>query len=195
MGEIMITYKGRKLRPWADLTLRLIACILVISICAYMGKQYRISLAEEYFKKHGIPELPESRLKTIDDLPKIDKNDAETLYFEPTEALTEDKEYNDNLLYLGSFKLTSYCDCYECQEEWVGTTALGVSPQENWTIAVDPSIIPLGSYVWINGNQYRAEDVGGAIKNNHIDIFVGSHEESYSSAYNGYADVYMEVIN
>lgn len=112
-----------------------------------------------------------------------------------SELVIEDESEGDesNLVYLGEFQLTGYCDCPICQEEWVGTTALGVAPQENWTIAVDPDVIPLGSYVYINGTKYCAEDVGGMINDNHIDIFCGSHEECYSDFCNGYADVYLEV--
>ncbi|WP_405316691.1 3D domain-containing protein [Faecalibacillus faecis] len=41
-------------------------------------------------------------------------------------------------------------------------------------MAVDPSIIPYGSTIKINGNEYIAEDCGGAIKGNKIDVFVES---------------------
>ena len=100
------------------------------------------------------------------------------------------EEKNSSVLYLGTFLCTAYDDCYECQEEYVGTTALGVTPTVNHTIAVDPSVIPLGTHVIINGVEYVAEDVGGMINYNHIDIFVGSHEETYSELYNGYFEVY-----
>ncbi len=101
------------------------------------------------------------------------------------------EEKQSSVLYLGEFLITAYDDCYECQEEFIGTTALGVAPQVNHTIAVDPNIIPLGSHVIINGIEYVAEDVGGGINNYHIDIFVGSHAETYSDNYNGYFDVYL----
>ena len=48
----------------------------------------------------------------------------------------------------------------------------------NRTIAVDPTVIPYGSKVVLNGQVYDAEDCGGAIKINHIDIYVGSHAEA-----------------
>ena len=51
-------------------------------------------------------------------------------------------------------------------------TSTGVIAQEGKTIAVDPEIIPYGSIIKINGNEYFAEDYGGAIKGNRIDIFV-----------------------
>lgn len=46
------------------------------------------------------------------------------------------------------------------------------------TIAVDPNVIPLGSTVLINGKEYIAEDIGGAIKGNVIDLFVETEAES-----------------
>ena len=97
----------------------------------------------------------------------------------------------EDKIYLGDFLITGYCDCPICQEEWVGTTALGVAPTANWTIAVDPNIISLGSLVEIDGVTYCAEDVGGMINDNHIDMFMGSHEECYSEICNGYKSVYL----
>ena len=114
-------------------------------------------------------------------------------------GITSDSDSTNNispsvkLEYLGEFRLTGYCDCEICQEEWVGTTALGVPPTERNTIAVDPNVIPLGSYVWIDGIRYHAEDVGGMINDQHIDVFVGSHEGCYAEFCNGYHDVYLEV--
>lgn len=59
------------------------------------------------------------------------------------------------------------------------TIANGGTPViEGQTIAVDPSIIPYGSKVIIGGHVFTAEDCGGAIKGNHIDIYVNSHEEA-----------------
>ena len=112
---------------------------------------------------------------------------------QPVSELIVKEEDDDNLKYIGEFLITGYCDCPICQEEWVGTTALGIAPTEEWTIAVDPDVIPLGSFVWIDGNRYRAEDVGGAINDNHIDMFMGSHEDCYDDICNGYKDVYIEV--
>ena len=52
----------------------------------------------------------------------------------------------------------------------------GTTPKEGRTIAVDPKIIPYGSIVYIQDYGYFiAEDCGGAIKQNRIDIFTNSH--------------------
>jgi len=56
-------------------------------------------------------------------------------------------------------------------------TSTGAIAEEGKTIAVDPSIIPYGSIVLINGNEYIAQDCGGAIKGNKIDIFVESPKQ------------------
>lgn len=43
---------------------------------------------------------------------------------------------------------------------------------------MDPSVIPYGTEVVIDGHTYIAEDCGGAVTDNHIDIVVGTHQEA-----------------
>lgn len=82
---------------------------------------------------------------------------------------------------LGAFKMTAYCPCSKCCGKWAGgITSTGVIAQAKHTIAVDPSVIPYGSKVIINDQVYTAEDCGGAIKGNHIDIYFDTHEEASS---------------
>ena len=77
------------------------------------------------------------------------------------------------------FKITHYCNCVKCCGKWSGgPTASGAMPQAGRTIAVDKSVIPMGSEVLINGHIYIAEDTGGAIKGNRIDIYCASHQEA-----------------
>lgn len=64
--------------------------------------------------------------------------------------------------------------------------------KSNHTIAVDPSVIPYGSKVVINGKIYVAEDCGGAIKQNCIDIYFDTHEEASDFGVQ-YAEVYLVV--
>ena len=83
---------------------------------------------------------------------------------------------------LGVFHITHYCQCSICCGPWAnGITSTGVTATTNRTIAVDPTVIPYGSKVVINGQVYVAEDCGGAIKNNRIDIYMGSHAEALNS--------------
>jgi len=56
-----------------------------------------------------------------------------------------------------------------------GITASGTKVTEGRTIAVDPNVIPMGWWVYIEGIGFRrAEDKGGAIKGNKIDVFFES---------------------
>ena len=56
-------------------------------------------------------------------------------------------------------------------------TSTGTIPKEGRTIAVDPKVIPYGSIVYIQDYGYFiAEDCGGDIKSNRIDVFTASHE-------------------
>lgn len=65
-----------------------------------------------------------------------------------------------------------------------GITATGINLKANphlKVIAVDPSVIPLGSKVWVEGYGYAiAGDTGGAIKGNKIDVFVPTKEQAYA---------------
>lgn len=91
---------------------------------------------------------------------------------------------------LGSFKITHYCPCFFCSGSWGANTATGTVPMPGRTIAVDPGVIPLGSRVEINGHVYIAEDTGGAIRGNKIDIYVADHTTALNSGVY-YADVYL----
>ena len=78
--------------------------------------------------------------------------------------------------YLGKFEITAYCHCAKCCGKSDGITASGTKTTADRTIAVDPRIIPLGSKILIDGKIYVAEDVGGGIKGNHIDIYFPTHQ-------------------
>ncbi len=72
-----------------------------------------------------------------------------------------------------SFNATAYtANCNGCS----GVTATGINLHDNpdaKVIAVDPSVIPLGSQVEVKGyGTYLAADTGGAIQGNKIDIFM-----------------------
>ncbi|WP_121616600.1 G5 and 3D domain-containing protein [Virgibacillus halodenitrificans] len=74
---------------------------------------------------------------------------------------------------------TAYsANCNGCS----GITATGINLISNpnvKVIAVDPSIIPLGTKVWVEGYGYAtAADTGGAIKGNRIDIFMPSKSQA-----------------
>ena len=98
-----------------------------------------------------------------------------------------------NATALGNYKLTFYDPCVSCNGNDQALTATGTTLTEGRTIAVDPSIIPLGSRVFIEGyGVFIAEDTGGAIKGNKIDIAVTTHERANELGVQ-YANVYLLV--
>lgn len=85
--------------------------------------------------------------------------------------------------YLGSFSATAYCieNYYHiCNDGTPHVTATGGEPVPLQTIAVDPSVIPLGSKLRIKNENIdiivTANDKGGAIKGNKIDIANTTHQ-------------------
>lgn len=57
-------------------------------------------------------------------------------------------------------------------------TASGAWPQAYYTVAVDPSVIPLGTSMYIEGYGYAvAQDTGGAVRGNIIDLFFDTTAE------------------
>jgi 3D (Asp-Asp-Asp) domain-containing protein len=76
---------------------------------------------------------------------------------------------------------SAYCSCAACCGKTNGVTSSGAIAQPNHTIAAGPGL-PIGTVIYIpalagqpNGGWFRVEDRGGAISNNRIDIFMGSH--------------------
>lgn len=73
---------------------------------------------------------------------------------------------------------TAYCGCSKCCGKNDCITATGTRATEGRTIAVDPTIIPYGTKVLIDGNYYIAEDCGGSINGNRIDIYFEKHQDA-----------------
>ncbi|TWD99609.1 3D (Asp-Asp-Asp) domain-containing protein [Neobacillus bataviensis] len=90
-------------------------------------------------------------------------------------------------------KATAYtASCEGCS----GTTATGIDLKANpnaKVIAVDPSVIPLGSKVHVEGyGEAVAGDTGGAIKGNRIDVFIPSEQDAINF---GVKQVKVTILN
>lgn len=77
----------------------------------------------------------------------------------------------ENWRNLGQFTITYY---WPGEDRYGALTSTGIQATEGVTVAVDPAIIPYGSKIKINGKVYIAQDCGGVIKGNKIDVFVES---------------------
>ena len=104
------------------------------------------------------------------------------------ELATSVKEYRNfepyQYIYVGEFYLTMYAATLEQCGSTSGITASGRKVTDDpkcHTVAVDPSVIPLGTYLIIEGYEgiiFRADDTGSAVKGYHIDIFTTDEYES-----------------
>lgn len=106
--------------------------------------------------------------------------------------------------YLGEYKITAYCSCEICCEQYgknrpvdkngnkMVYTASGKVAKQGITIAADKSI-PFGTQLIVNGQVYIVQDRGGAVKENCLDIYFESHEEALNWGVQ-WLDVYTKKL-
>lgn len=143
-----------------SITLAVISLVLSFAHISKKNNENEISCTEYSFYEH--------------------ENKVETMTFaeETTEPTTISKNEPTTAKKTQTFRATAYCPCAECSGGYGYITATGAKAIAGRTIAVDPSVIPYGTEVIINGHTYIAEDTGGAIKGNRIDIFFDNHVEA-----------------
>lgn len=157
---------------------------LLIMLSVFLGVLLVDAFANQLEQRNGDKLSPIERVGNTDQLEQAAADElcwiSEQLDEEP--VLYEDPQESEKIEaaidwhYIEDCELTAYCACSECCGKEDGITATGTVAQEGVTIAVDPDVIPLGSWVEINGHQYHAEDIGGGVIGNHIDIYFDSHE-------------------
>lgn len=99
-----------------------------------------------------------------------EKNIMINQYQENENKIEELKKSINNAEFLGIFQATAYAGD--------SITSRGHRPIVGWTIAVDPKVIPYGTVVYIENIGYRwADDCGGAIKGNIVDVFLSTESE------------------
>lgn len=96
------------------------------------------------------------------------------------EVIQDDEIEEPTMKSLGEYEITAYCACELCCGEWAdGMTFTGEIATEGVTIATYPDDIALGSTVYIEGIGERvAQDIGGSIYENRIDLFFDSHSDA-----------------
>lgn len=83
-------------------------------------------------------------------------------------------------------------DCAGCSG--ISATGMNLKNGSPKVIAVDPSVIPLGSRVWVEGyGEAIAGDTGGAIKGNIIDVLYPSEAQAASEW--GRRTVKVKILN
>lgn len=163
---------------------------VTVSVGAYKSQSVKGNTTEP------VPTVPTVTYteETIELETLLSQIETTTEAIEETEVATEPViEYVN----LGEFKITAYCSCEACCGSWANNrpdgVVYGASGNElipNYSIAVDPEVIPYGAVVYIDGVPYVAHDCGGAIVDNRIDVYKGSHSEALEWGVQ-YKDVYV----
>lgn len=200
---------------FSTITLVWLICV-IIGITVYSGVTKDVDSSE----RETVTEVVETTVALPTRLPptteKITTTKAETTTTKPvvtttkpvttTAAPTTTKAATTQSNYIGYFKITVYCACSICCGKYAANRpvdangnvivkgAAGRVLVPHYSIAVDPKVIPLGKTVTFNGKTYRADDTGGKVKGNVIDIYSGTdHAEANriaSSMKSQYANVY-----
>lgn len=91
-----------------------------------------------------------------------------------------------NQTYAGTYRITYYCPCADCNGGWSGT-ASGEPLTPGYTVACPD--FSFGTTILIDGVGYRCvQDLG--VGSGQIDICVGSHEEALALGMH-YSDVWI----
>jgi 3D (Asp-Asp-Asp) domain-containing protein len=80
---------------------------------------------------------------------------------------------------IDTFIVTAYLAIDEYENRFHGITYSGVPAKANHTVAVDPRVVPLGAWLYIEDlGWYRAEDTGNMIIGKRLDICVETRDEA-----------------
>ena len=124
-------------------------------------------------------------------LPGDDTPATERCYMTDEEVEAAENELIEQALLARSHKIEDVTITFYCCEArphicgtGTGITASGRRVTPYVSCAVDPDVIPLGSTIMLEYNgemvYLRADDTGGSIKGNRLDIAVKGHQEALS---------------
>lgn len=170
----------------------LLLAIIIVSCATAHGADEQLPVYEDSIQIEEVVEPVEAigavKVVTVQKVGTLPAPVKTVQTAEPAEQLTS----------LGTFKLTHYCACEKCCGKWalsrpldengqpIVYTASGTVAKQGRTIAVDTRVIPYGTEVLVryaDGTEqtFVAEDCGGAIKENRIDIYMESHQAALTA--------------
>lgn len=165
----------RDLASWQRAAVGLVALSTAINVVQYIAILSRDEAIEDLETRYeAVKAIQQDAVAAYGELAA--RVDADR---EARQAQAEAYEAIGAYQYIGECTVTYYCcEAYEhvCGDG-DGLTATGI-PVTPGVVAVDPEVIPLGSTVIIDGQAYLAADTGGAVKGNHVDIAVATHQEA-----------------
>lgn len=175
MTREIATRTRRDLASWQKGALGLLALSVGVNtaLCAAIVHRER-QIADLETRYHAVRAIEADAVAAYGELAA--RVDADR---EARQAQAEAYEAIGAYEYIGECTVTYYCCepyAHVCGDG-DGLTATGL-PVTPGVVAVDPEVIPLGSTVIIYGQAYLAADTGGAVRGNHVDIAVATHQEA-----------------
>lgn len=160
--------------------------LFLLMLLAWLGS-YLIMTVEAEPANHSKAEV----VRDSGSLPGDDTPATTRCYMTEEEIEANENELIEAALLARSHKLEDVTITFYCCEEYphicgtgTGITASGRRVTPYVSCAVDPDVIPLGSTVMLEYNgemvYLRADDTGGAVNGNHIDIAVPTHDFALS---------------
>lgn len=179
-----LTREERRRRSKRTLMILTYLCFMVLLVIWLLGFLTMRATAKPDPISKAVQVLSTGRLPG-DDIPA-----TERCYLTEEETKTENELIEEALL-ARSHKIEDVTITFYCCEArphicgtGTGITASGRRVTPYVSCAVDTSIIPLGSTIMIEYNgemvYLRADDTGSAVKGNHIDIAVPTHDFALS---------------
>lgn len=175
-NEAKIKENNTKIQQCEEIKRQLHLTAEVIRKQEFYDKDFVQSLSDKWHSQNNLQEV------------LLNENKALQLKVEALKKEIESRKY------IGNFTITHYCvENYRhiCNNGNALTTATGTVPTPGRTIAVDPRKIPYGTRVVVDGHTYIAEDTGGAIKGNKLDICVATHSEALQKGVRRNVPVYI----
>ena len=161
----------------------LFAAVVFSSFCVKDKSNYN----EESFvlQEAQKPVVKSEKVETVDleeDIVVIEKS---KVFESNKEEVCEEQEKSEDITYI-EFKVTAYCSCEKCCGVWAINRpegkvygAAGKELIAGYSVAVDRDLYEFGTkFVDKDGNEYEAADVGGAVKGNHLDLYMSDHQEA-----------------
>lgn len=167
---------------------KLVGCIVVLALALIVANASipKSAVKDTVLVTPVVEEVTLSVVQTAKPTPTPTSEPEET----PT-GTVEPTDPMDGLNRMDNVMVTHYCICEKCcgktpDDPYYGITASGRPAEPGLSVAVDRSIIPLGSTVFVDYgdgviHRYRADDVGGAVRGNHIDVCMATHEEALNA--------------
>ena len=191
----MVVWGGIMKKATTIVVLCLMLAILICGVIVPVGKYVKKALdnadsIQEVIVEKEVEKIVEV-VKEIEIIKEVEKIVKEPVYI-PVYVEQDILQ----VIPMGEFKITYYCACEICcgkkpTHPAYGITASGAKVRQGVTIAVDTSVIKLGTYVYIDGIGFRvAQDTGRLIKGNRIDVYLNDHDTALTAGVD-YLDVYL----